>query len=54
MTQGDRIAQMIYEKISNPTVIEVTELTSTTRGEQGFGSTGYTQVTKTLTSQEIA
>ncbi|VVB04578.1 unnamed protein product [Arabis nemorensis] len=37
---GDRIAQLIIEKIVTPEVIEVEDLDSTVRGEGGFGSTG--------------
>lgn len=37
---GDRIAQMILEKIITPEVMEVEDLDSTLRGEAGFGSTG--------------
>ena len=37
---GDRIAQLILEKISTPDVLEVNELDDTVRGEGGFGSTG--------------
>lgn len=37
---GDRIAQMILEKIVTPEVMEVEDLDSTLRGEGGFGSTG--------------
>lgn len=37
---GDRIAQMILEKIITPEVMEVKDLDSTLRGEAGFGSTG--------------
>lgn len=37
---GDRIAQLICEKIFYPELIEVKELTDTQRGEGGFGSTG--------------
>lgn len=37
---GDRIAQLILEKIVTPAVLEVEDLDSTTRGEGGFGSTG--------------
>ena len=36
----DRIAQLIIKKISTPEVLEVIELSETTRGENGFGSTG--------------
>lgn len=38
--QGDRIAQMIIEKIINPIFIETDVLDSTNRGDKGFGSTG--------------
>ncbi|KAH9758673.1 Deoxyuridine 5'-triphosphate nucleotidohydrolase [Citrus sinensis] len=37
---GDRIAQLIIEKIVTPDVLEVENLDSTVRGEGGFGSTG--------------
>ena len=37
---GDRIAQLILEKIETPTVKEAEELPDTKRGTDGFGSTG--------------
>lgn len=37
---GDRIAQLVLEKIHTPIVIRKDELTETDRGEAGFGSTG--------------
>ena len=37
---GDRVAQLILEKISMVDAIKVDELTETERGEGGFGSTG--------------
>lgn len=37
---GDRIAQLVIEKISTPEVEEVQSLDETLRGEGGFGSTG--------------
>ena len=37
---GDRIAQLILEKISTPEVEEVSALEDTVRGSRGFGSTG--------------
>ncbi|XP_027333355.1 deoxyuridine 5'-triphosphate nucleotidohydrolase-like [Abrus precatorius] len=37
---GDRVAQLIIEKIVIPDVVEVEDLDSTVRGEGGFGSTG--------------
>jgi len=38
--KGDRIAQLILEKIITPEVEEVADLDVTKRGEGGFGSTG--------------
>jgi dUTP pyrophosphatase len=38
--KGDRIAQLLLEKIENPEVVVVEELKPTKRGEGGFGSTG--------------
>jgi len=37
---GDRIAQLVLERIVTPEVEEVTELPDTVRGAGGFGSTG--------------
>ena len=38
--RGDRVAQLILEKIITPDVEEVDELDVTTRGAGGYGSTG--------------
>jgi dUTP pyrophosphatase len=38
--QGDRVAQLICEKIVCPRLMEVESLDDTARGESGFGSTG--------------
>lgn len=38
--KGDRIAQLICERITYPEVVEVDTLTDTVRGAGGFGSTG--------------
>ena len=38
--QGDRVAQLIIEKIETPLITETRELPSSARGEGGFGSTG--------------
>ncbi|ODQ65276.1 Deoxyuridine 5'-triphosphate nucleotidohydrolase [Nadsonia fulvescens var. elongata DSM 6958] len=40
VNQGDRIAQMILEVITTPEVEVVQVLADTTRGANGFGSTG--------------
>lgn len=37
---GDRIAQLIIERIMTPDVVEVEDLDATVRGAGGFGSTG--------------
>jgi dUTP pyrophosphatase len=37
---GDRVAQLILERISNPEIVEVENLSNTNRGIGGFGSTG--------------
>jgi len=44
VTKGDRIAQLICEKISFPEVEEVKTLDVSERGEQGFGSTGVKKI----------
>merc|ERR1712000_72593 len=38
--EGDRIAQLIIERIYTPEVVEVQELEESVRGAGGFGSTG--------------
>ncbi len=38
--RGDRIAQLILERIMTPEVVEVEDLEATVRGAGGFGSTG--------------
>lgn len=37
---GDRIAQLVVQKVELPTPVEVDELSDHARGENGFGSTG--------------
>ncbi|MFA5001223.1 MAG: dUTP diphosphatase [Candidatus Paceibacterota bacterium] len=36
----DKIAQILIQKIEQPEILEVRELSATPRGEGGFGSTG--------------
>ncbi|AKN80739.1 dUTPase [Diatraea saccharalis granulovirus] len=38
--RGDKIAQLVCEKILYPEIVEATELTQTKRGDNGLGSTG--------------
>ena len=42
VNKGDRIAQLIFEKIycCSPDVVEYDQLNDTIRGQDGFGSTG--------------
>ena len=40
VSRGDRIAQLIIEKILTPRVVETDEIEDTDRGNKGFGSTG--------------
>ena len=40
ITKGDRIAQMVFQKVEKVMLTEVEELSTTTRGEGGFGHTG--------------
>ena len=40
VNMGDRIAQMIFEKINTPVIKETNNLEGTGRGEKGYGSTG--------------
>jgi len=37
---GQRIAQVVFNKVEHPTFVEVDVLTPTVRGSGGFGSTG--------------
>ena len=41
--KGDRIAQLIIEKYTITSIQEVENLSSTERGEAGFGSTGVSK-----------
>jgi len=38
--KGDKLTQMLVQKVEHPTLIEVQELSESQRGEKGFGSTG--------------
>lgn len=48
VSAGDRMAQMILERIVNPEVEIVEELEGTERGAGGFGSTGGFNAAKVL------
>lgn len=38
--KGDKIAQLIIQKVEHPAIVEVEDLDDTARGEGRFGSTG--------------
>lgn len=38
--QGEKVIQMLIQKVENAEIVEVSELNQTSRGEGGFGSTG--------------
>lgn len=40
IAEGDRVAQLVIERIYTPDVVEVAELEESVRGAGGFGSTG--------------
>lgn len=40
ISRGDRIAQLVCEKIASPDIAVVESLNKTDRGEKGFGSSG--------------
>ena len=40
ITNGERVAQLVIAKHERPVLMEVTELSDTSRGTGGFGSTG--------------
>ena len=45
---GDRIAQLIFEKIKAPKIKETNDLEGPRRGESGYGSMGTTSEPKTV------
>jgi dUTP pyrophosphatase len=40
LRRGDRIAQLLLQRVGSARIVEVDQLDGTTRGEGGFGSTG--------------
>jgi dUTP pyrophosphatase len=38
--KGQKVAQLLIQKVENPEILEADALTETARGEGGFGSTG--------------
>lgn len=54
MKRGDRIAQLILERIAIADVTEVAELGDTDRGAGGFGSTGVAAAAATPAAEGSA
>ena len=48
--RGDKIAQMVVQKVESVNFIEVEELDETERGANGFGSTGISMVKPQIAS----
>jgi len=40
IARGERIAQLVFARFASPDIVEAPELSATSRGEGGFGSTG--------------
>ena len=40
INMGDRVAQLVFEKIKTPEIKEVIVLENTNRGSKGYGSSG--------------
>ncbi len=38
--KGDKVMQILIQKVENPEIVEAEELSDSARGENGFGSTG--------------
>ena len=47
--RGDRIAQLVIQKVVEAVTVQIDNLDSTSRGEGGFGSTGRTSGRETST-----
>ena len=47
VNMGDKIAQLVFEKIKTPTIKETNELDGTGRGDSGYGSAGINSESKT-------
>jgi dUTP pyrophosphatase len=49
--RGDRIAQLVVQRVEQATFVEVDELPPSVRGEGGYGSTGVQSTRTTRTDQ---
>jgi dUTP pyrophosphatase len=53
LSRGDRIAQLVVQRVETAAFVEVDDLTDTSRGAGGYGSTGgFSTVPPTATSTE--
>ena len=51
--KGDRVAQLLLERVSVPDVLEVEDLDATERGVKGFGSTGKAAIEGATTTASL-
>jgi dUTP pyrophosphatase len=51
LRRGDRIAQLVVQRVEQATFVEVDELPPSVRGEGGYGSTGMTTAQTAPTTQ---
>ena len=54
VNMGDKVAQLIFEKIKTPEVVETDSLEETGRGDRGYGSTGIQSTEKEPRDQSTA
>lgn len=52
LSRGDRIAQLVFQRVERARFVEVERLPGSDRGEGGYGSTGGFAVTSAATTQE--
>ena len=53
INMGDKVAQLIFEKIKIPVLKEVDSLEDTDRGNKGFGSTGIKTISESESVQSV-
>ena len=53
INMGDKIAQLIFEKIKTPEIAEVDSLEETRRGDKGFSSTRINLAEHKVISQSL-
>ena len=50
INMGDKLAQLVFERIETPAVLEFNSLNDTDRGNKGFGSTGVKTTSESVNS----